>query len=755
VKRTQPPAGARAALLVAVLIVAAAAATSPFAGAATAGAGEAPAGTGRASGNASPAPLASSPPAPLTSTPPTTAALTEAILADDKFTFCHDQHYPLTKDEARWCPALQSSGPPCPAFGQTCQGGVRAAQVARVERRREVPVLSLPPALVLTLLALVVAISLFFIGRSLWRARTAGRDRGAGDAADGAEGGAADGAEVPAAALAETDVERLLARARQAADAGDFGRAVIEVHAALLRRLEGEGIVEVHPHRTNGDYARAVERARPALAPALRDIVTDVEVTQFGGVAAGAPLYESLLGRATKLIRATLAAMVLALPFGALLGCGPHRPGWEHSPSGRAAVIELLRRSDIDCRERLTSVASLPKGSSARALVLLPGASLSGADWDRLQRWVLTEGGTLVVAGVPQDAPAWLSAATDPDVRAATGLVRPPTRPEDDDVVADLGDVRATLPPSPRLVLVNPDIWEPLLVRGGVVYAAQRGWNLGDDGGEAGEAGDQEGGEREVVANDNAARESAAGEISGDEGAEGEASGEMDGDDDEVSVAGTLIVIADDRLFTNAALAFPENAEALLALVRYIGEDIEIIGELAGLVASSPLASVRRGRLAPFLLQLALLVGVFFLHKGVHFGRPRDPELASRREFLEHVEAVGRAYARARAAAQALRGYGTYALERLHQRMGMSVGRGIIGLAEALAARTGRSAGEIARLLVEVREATDATAATAGGAGAGSARGPRPSRRDVEPHLRVLGDLCELVNQTGGSRDRR
>ena len=69
--------------------------------------------------------------------------------------------------------------------------------------------------------------------------------------------------------------------ANSAAAHGDFARAVDDTYAALLRRLDGDGLIEIHPSRTNGDYVRRLGD-RPELRAAVREIVREVEGVQFG-----------------------------------------------------------------------------------------------------------------------------------------------------------------------------------------------------------------------------------------------------------------------------------------------------------------------------------------------------------------------------------------------------------------------------------------------------------------------------------------
>jgi hypothetical protein len=166
---------------------------------------------------------------------------------------------------------------------------------------------------------------------------------------------------------------------------------------------------------------------------------------------------------------------------------------------------------------------------------------------------------------------------------------------------------------------------------------------------------------------------------------------------------GRAIVLADDRLLSNVSLLVEDNALLLVELLRPGGQKLEIAGELTGLVAKNPVTSVQRSRLAPALLQLLLLIVLFFIYKGAHFGRPIDPITTSRRAFAEHARAIGLQYGRRRAGRHALELYGGYALERMRERLNLSGGKGMLAVAEEVATRTGRPLGEVMRVLVEAR----------------------------------------------------
>jgi hypothetical protein len=192
---------------------------------------------------------------------------------------------------------------------------------------------------------------------------------------------------------------------------------------------------------------------------------------------------------------------------------------------------------------------------------------------------------------------------------------------------------------------------------------------------------------------------------------------------------GTVLALADERLFTNGALPFGDNARALVLLLADTPR-VQLVGELTGFVSPNPVASVARGRLAPFLVQLMALAAIFYLFRGVAFGRLREPPPVQRRSFVEHVEALGQQYARARAARHVLSSYGHWVIERLRERVALPAGSGLIPLADAVAVRTGKAPGEVMRLLMEAREAPAQSA---------------PNDPDVAIHLAAVRALGELL----------
>lgn len=589
------------------------------------------------------------------------------VLAPRRFDFCHNPEYPLTPAEKQWCGlGAGQNHAACPTLAEACKRDALAKQLEPDEPLTiKLPDLGLPLRLLLwVLLGLGLAMLIFAMARHFL-------DRESKDVVTTAA--PVSESQEMAAALArqvETDVQRLLERARAEAAAGDFRAAIGSVYAALLRRLEGAGVVRVEPDRTNGDYLGMVKKQRPAIAGGMAEVVDSVERAQFGLADVTREGFDGVYVRVAGLLAGRIGLLLVGL--GLLFGgaCGLPRVDWEHSPSGRAGVIAFLDKRGFSLHERLASVAKIGE-SKAEQVVLLPGAQLREDDWKALKLWLDGGDRSLVIAGGRRELPAWVGMRVVEKHALASEIITP-----GDTVAKPWGTLQVRVPEANRLDCQPGS--ETLLGRKPAAYASLR-W-LGDEEGSR------------------------------------------------------VVVLADDFLLRNASLLVADNAAALDAVLRGWGTSIELAGDLTGLVASNPVESVQRGRLGPALLQLAAVLLLFFVGKGARFGRPVPTQKIERREFAEHVSALGLHYARARAERVALGSLGAYAVERLRERFGLHVDRSLSGLAEAVATRTGRPVGDVMRMFLEARDA---------GKGV-------PADKDARD-LETAFELCKLLEETGGT----
>lgn len=467
----------------------------------------------------------------------------------------------------------------------------------------------------------------------------------------------------------ETDVDRLLARAQRAAQAGNYREAVEATYAALLRKLEGDGLVDIHPSRTNGDYVRQV-RERPELRQALRGIAVDVERMQFGTEAPSPSLFESIRQRVLPLVgRAVLLLLLLTASSGQLsctlpesrstLAVGEVPPGGS-SPFGTRAVLELLNkrgRNVVVNRELVTNERD-PYADRPRTLLVFPDAPIDGDGWRNLMRWVRA-GGHVVVAGHREQM------EDDLGIGWGSRYAEAPIRPVPS-AHARLMGFELSVPRFGRLVLEDErrDSVRVLLARteGSVEepYAVERSFAGG----------------------------------------------------------GRMVVFADDGLFKNVALTTGDNAAYVVELFAQLGnEDVEVWDAYTGAGSSggtrgadSPLDSLKESKLAPVLLHLLVLVGLYIVYRGTRFGTPGDPRAMSRRAFSDHARALGLAYSRAKASRHALGLYTVWAIDRLRDRFGGARHRGLAPLAEAVAQRTGQDPAQVAQVLTEATSARDEVA---------------------------------------------
>ncbi|HTJ80624.1 MAG TPA: DUF4129 domain-containing protein [Polyangiaceae bacterium] len=520
------------------------------------------------------------------------------------------------------------------------------------DRKIEIPgfVALLFKFLFFAVVAAIVAYVVYLIVKNVMK----GRDKD--EPADETEKKPTDAGE-PVAAVPrgpiETDVDRLLNRARAAAQRGDYKQAIDDTYAALLRRLEGDGMVDLHPSRTNGDYVRSL-RERPDMKRAVRAIADDVETAQFGADAATPALFDSVWRKVMPLVgrAATVAALVFAAwslsacgtayAADALAVGGHGAPGT--GPMERGAVERFLEKHELKIERRRDDKSV--ELEDKKAILLLPDVSIDDKVWRRLLDFAKNDGGTVIVVGHRDFLARDLSIGFGMSTNGYEVL--PST-----DGPAALYGYRLVLPAAGALTTSPGNQVRPLLSRGGEVYAAERRYPGG----------------------------------------------------------GRVVVFADDALFTNVALATGDNAAWLAAWAKQLGvERIEMWDAFTGAGAGTPFESVANAHLTPIVAQLLVLVLLFMIYKGVRFGTPRDPKEASRRAFADHARALGATYARAKASRHAAGLYALWALDRLRERLQRTGRRGLTPLAETLASRTGRPIGDVMRVLVEATGARDEVA---------------------------------------------
>lgn len=602
-----------------------------------------------------------------------------AILADPRYRFCHEADYPLSEDEHAWCPILIESSEICPTLERACrlppaQGRITPSSPKRLEKkpvdakpdekataekpnqplgdkappREDRSSVSVAPALsglsLLVFIGVIVAF-LVIVGRALAKSFfSSGADETPPEAAT--PGAAASVAAAVPRGPVETDVDRLLARARAAAARGEYARAIDDVYAALLRRLDADGRIDIHPSRTNGDYVRQL-RDHASLRGPVREVVKEVERLHFGATAPSERAYRAVLDRVVPIVSRAAAIALFCLGLSAVISCSPvaaadaRSDGVAITPSGTQALLDLLTEHKFEVKRRSET---LDKLTETKTLVLLSGASLDAATWAHLLSWV-DDGGRLVLAGV---------ASLPPELGLTLALGTTQTTVIEMDENSSFRGVKTLrVPPGAEIHRADGEaraVPNPLLFRDEATYATafDRG-------------------------------------------------------------SGHIVVFADDRLFCNAALAVGDNGAFLVGLFESMPfpRQIEIVDAWTGVGAETPFAAVEHANLLPVILQLFALLTLLYLWKGIPFARLRDPPAETRRAFADHARALGLAYGRARASKHVLGLYASWALDHLRERVQRSGQKGLLPLAEAIATRTGRPEAEVMRVLVDASSARE------------------------------------------------
>jgi hypothetical protein len=137
--------------------------------------------------------------------------------------------------------------------------------------------------------------------------------------------------------------------------------------------------------------------------------------------------------------------------------------------------------------------------------------------------------------------------------------------------------------------------------------------------------------------------------------------------DGEATLSGCMYVFSDRDLFTNASLTRQSNARFVASFFSAItpqGQRIAILDRLdgwstalgaggaggsgggGGADPSDPARAMTASNMLPFVLQALVTLVLLFLLLGAAFAPLRDPIKQEHKAFVEHVEAIGRQYAR-------------------------------------------------------------------------------------------------------------
>ena len=318
----------------------------------------------------------------------------EQAFKDGQLPFCHDKTYHLKYGDRWLCGLSQAEHQRCPALKQQCgvalepgtdpdktSGGMHVAPW--VGGLAEVLFWVLIGALVVAVVAALLRIRL---------SRQTNKD----EVDDRTSLEPAPGAATPAPVSGDKDVQRLLDKARRAAERGELGAAIDAAHAAAVQGLSATGHVEVDRDRTNGDYLRDLRKV-PPLQQQFKAIVGRVEVAQFGGAAPTRGAFDQVMEQVLSLLRRlAVLSLWLVLTLGAL-GCGTRRSteSDDVSPSGLYTLRRLL--TDQGAKVHLR-VAPLSKLADDVGVLLIYATELEAAEQKHVLDWV-REGGALVVVG--------------------------------------------------------------------------------------------------------------------------------------------------------------------------------------------------------------------------------------------------------------------------------------------------------------------------------------------------------------------
>ena len=320
----------------------------------------------------------------------------EQAYGNDQLPFCHDKSYRLKYGERWLCSLSKVDGQRCPAFKEQC--GVALMPESDKESSNQSGGLHVAPWVgaiaEAAFWALIIGLLVAFVV-SLIRLRVARQSTQDGaEERNSLEPG--DAASSDPIVSGDKDVQRLLEKARRAADRGELGLAIDAAHAAAIQGLSAAGQIEVDRDRTNGDYLRELRKA-PPLQQDFKAIVGQVEVAQFGGVVPSRGAFDRVLEQVLSLLRRLAVLSLLCAACSSLLGCGARSTGagQDLSAGGLYTFKRLLTEQGAKVHMRVKPLSKLEDEVSE---LVIFDSELEETEENQVTNWVRL-GGSLVVVG--------------------------------------------------------------------------------------------------------------------------------------------------------------------------------------------------------------------------------------------------------------------------------------------------------------------------------------------------------------------
>jgi hypothetical protein len=561
------------------------------------------------------------------------------------YRFCHDPQYGKGgTDGTEFCSIFdETSEAVCPEAKKRCPDWKSSTpKLEGPDRELNFPRLSIPAPIAWIAIIIAVGFALAWFLKSLLGAGWESEE-------GGLETGDLTAAEANLQALPDARSQALLKLAHKAIERGDAKEAAILVHLAVLRFLDDEGLARYHPSKTNGDYLRAIRKHKP-LALLFRTIANETERIRFGDGNVDAVVVKAQLESAGDvLVRSTshemeahdgsLGAAATTMIIGALLttqlscaSCGERLDPAYHSqrPSGMSALPSLLRQAGFAVDISRAKLSAVP--TDAGAVVMRTSAGDEKWPSDLKLDALLDRGLEVVIIDDVGKAGFFVPATSSASLsRDAAHLAR--ARSHGGACSSRIGEA------------VSRSAGDAVLPRGPTLT-----WDLARPSG-AVAASVKEVYVESLFEYKSGRRTRGVGSAFAVAGNRIEAGKEL---------AGCLYVFAGRDLFTNASLTRESNARLVAELFADLvpdGRKVVFIDRLDHWVvddndtsdkesSAAPTKPLSASHMLPFLIQAGLALIALYIALGAAFGPLRDPAVSEHKAFIEHVEALGRQYAR-------------------------------------------------------------------------------------------------------------